>query len=405
MDQLLRSPVAAKIDRADWRSFGLCFACYLMGGTVSTVLSVFLPVILPDLKATATAGAILNASFLYGWVIGGMGFGLIADRLGRVRALTLATALVGIFTLLSVWSSDWLMLAGFRFIAGMGVGGILVVTTIYLSEIWPERGRPVVLGLLAMSFPVGIVLAGSLNLLFTQWRQVFWLGLLPLGLALLVMSALPESTRWQTARTTKASDSRSIWQPEYRLNLVQGAVIFSAVLIGLWAVFSWTPSWVQTLFTSESEARQARGLTMMLFGMGGILGGAISGVLVNRLGMRTTLLGTFAACLLACWLLFGTNRQFSPVVYAETALLSLCFGISQGTLSSFIPMLFPTTVRATATGFCFNIGRILTATGVFFVGSLVGVFGGLGNALLFFSLAFALAFGATWFSRRSTFVQ
>lgn len=141
---------------------------------------------------------------------------------------------------------------------------------------------------------------------------------------------------------------------------------------------------------------------MMLFGMGGILGGAVSGLLVNRFGMRATLLGTFAGCSLACWLLFGTNRVFSPVIYAETALLSLCFGVSQGTLSSFVPLLFPVGVRATASGFCFNVGRVLTATGVFFVGSLVAVFGGLGNALLFFSLTFALAFGATWFSRRTT---
>ncbi|WP_420148868.1 MFS transporter [Spirosoma sp.] len=402
MNQVLISPPQVAADRADWRAFGLCFACYVLGGTVSTLLSVFLPVILPDLGADGSSGAILNAAFLYGWVGGGLGFGLIADRVGRVRALTLATTLVGFFTLLGVWATSWPILAGFRFMAGMGVGGVLVVTTIYLSEIWPERGRPVVLGLLAMSFPVGIVLAGSLNLLFAQWRQAFWLGAIPLVLALLVINWLPESARWQSARQTTSSETPSLWQPQYRLNIIQGSIIFSAVLIGLWAVFSWTPSWVQTLFASDTDARQARGLTMMLFGMGGILGGALSGFLVNRFGMRTTLLGTFASCLLACWLLFGTNQVFSPVIYAETALLSLCFGISQGTLSSFIPLLFPISIRATATGFCFNIGRILTATGVFFVGSLVTVFGGLGNALLFFSLTFALAFVATWFSRQAT---
>lgn len=393
---------AKSTSRADWRSFGLCFMAYLLGGTVSTLLSVFLPVILPEFKAEASSGALLNATFIYGWVLGGLGFGWLADRLGRVRAIALATALVGLFTLASVWSTSWPVLAGFRFMAGMGVGGVLVVTTIYLSEIWPEQGRPVVLGLLAMSFPVGIVLAGSLNLLVAQWRQAFWLGALPLILSGLVLGLLPESTHWQTARRTATPGTQSIWRPQYRANLLQGSLIFSAVLVGLWAVFSWTPSWIQTLFTHEAAARQARGLTMMLFGLGGIAGGAVSGLLVNRLGMRLTLLGTFAGCLLGCWLLFGTNRVFSPIVYGETALLSLCFGISQGTLSSFIPLLFPVAIRATATGFCFNVGRVLTATGVFFVGSLVAVFGGLGNALLFFSLPFALAFVATWLSRSTT---
>ncbi|WP_020602355.1 MFS transporter [Spirosoma spitsbergense] len=402
MEQTVIMVPESSTGRADWRSFGLCFMAYLLGGTVSTLLSVFLPVILPEFGADASSGALLNAAFIYGWVLGGLGFGLLADRLGRVRAITLATVLVGLFTLASVWATSWPMLAGFRFMAGMGVGGVLVVTTIYLSEIWPEQGRPVVLGLLAMSFPVGIVLAGSLNLLVTQWRQAFYLGLLPLALTLLMAALLPESTHWQTARRTGITGTQSIWQPQYRTSLVQGSLIFSAVLVGLWAIFSWTPSWVQTLFTHEADARQARGLTMMLFGLGGIVGGAVSGLLVNRLGMRPTLLSTFAGCLLGCWLLFDTNQIFSPVVYAETALLALCFGISQGTLSSFVPLLFPVAIRATATGFCFNVGRVLTATGVFFVGSLVAVFGGLGNTLLFFSLTFALAFVATWFSRRTT---
>lgn len=402
MEQTAIKVPQTSTSRADWPSFGLCFMAYLLGGTVSTLLSVFLPVILPEFRADASSGALLNAAFIYGWVLGGLGFGLLADRLGRVRAIALATALVGLFTLASVWSGNWPMLAGFRFLAGMGVGGVLVVTTIYLSEIWPERGRPVVLGLLAMAFPVGIVLAGGLNLLVAQWRQAFYLGLLPLVLTGLIATLLPESTHWQTARRTPIPGTQSIWQPQYRTPIVQGGLIFSAVLIGLWAVFSWTPSWVQTLFAQEADARQARGLTMVLFGLGGIAGGAVSGLLVNRLGMRRTLLGTFAGCLLGCWLLFGTNRVFSPILYAETVLLALCFGVSQGTLSSFVPLLFPVVIRATATGFCFNVGRVLTATGVFFVGSLVAVFGGLGNALLFFSLTFALAFVVTWFSRQTT---
>lgn len=225
MEQIQTTSAASSTNRTDWWSFGLCFACYLLGGTVSTLLSVFLPVILPEFRADASSGALLNAAFIYGWVLGGLGFGWLADRLGRVRALTLATALVGLFTVSSVWAGSWPVLAGFRF--GVGGGGVLVVTTIYLSEIWPERGRPVVLGLLAMSFPVGIVLAGSLNLLVGGWRQAFYLGTLPLVLAVLVAALLPESTHWQTARRTAPPGAQSLWQPQYRTRLVR-ADSFSA---------------------------------------------------------------------------------------------------------------------------------------------------------------------------------
>jgi hypothetical protein len=92
-----------------------------------------------------------------------------------------------------------------------------------------------------------------------------------------------------------------------------------------------------------------------------------------------------------CCVLFLTNTRFSNVIYVETAMLSFCFGISQGALSSYIPELFPVAVRATATGFCFNVGRFFTATAVFFIGSLVSVLGGFGNALLVFTVPFVVA--------------
>ncbi|MBC7891917.1 MAG: MFS transporter, partial [Sphingobacteriaceae bacterium] len=230
----------------------------------------------------------------------------------------------------------------------------------------------------------------------------FRMGALLLGLAPVVARGLRESKGWEVSRKNPTAQASSLRSPEYRANLLRGSLVFGTVLVGLWAVFSWTPSWVQTLFATEAEARPVRGLTMILFGLGGITGGALSGFLVKKLGLRRTLLGTFAGCLLGCWLLFGTNTQFSPLIYVETALLSLCFGVSQGALSTFVPLLFPTAIRATATGFCFNIGRILTATGVFFVGSLVAVFGGLGNALLLFSLMFIVSFAVMWFEPKQS---
>jgi MFS-type transporter involved in bile tolerance (Atg22 family) len=88
--------------------------------------------------------------------------------------------------------------------------------------------------------------------------------------------------------------------------------------------------------------------------------------------------------------LFKTNAVFRPVIYAEIGLLALFFGASQGVLSAFIPQLFPTSVRASATGFCFNVGRLFTAAAVLSVGVLVTTLGGYGNAIYIFSLVFVL---------------
>jgi MFS family permease len=389
-------------------AFLLCMLCYLFGGTVSTLVSVYLPVAVPELlgkpvseQELGDTGAYLNSAFIFGWVLGGLLLGVLSDKIGRVKTLAFSAGLYGLFTLLVVWAGNWQTLLVYRFLAGMGVGGVLLISTVYISEIWQAGSRPVALGMLAVSFPVGIVLAGSLNMLFAHWREAFWLGILPLILAGLTLFFLPESRKWQQLKKSDNLQDDAL-PPGYGKNLLTGSVIFGAVLVGLWAIFSWLPTWVQSLLHGISDGQNERGITMMLLGTGGMVGGSFSGFLVQKLGNRRTLLLTFSGCLGACCLLFLTNSRFSSFVYAETAFLALFFGVSQGALSNYIPALFPTAVRATATGFCFNIGRFFTGIAVFFVGSLVVFFGGFGKALLAFSAAFLIAFLMAFFTKDKT---
>jgi MFS family permease len=386
-------------------AFAICALCYLFGGTVATLLSSYLPVAVPELLGRPVSedelgdiGAWLNAGFLYGWMLGGLILGVVSDSIGRVKSLALSAALYGLATCMVVFSSDWHALLALRFCAGMGVGGVLLVSTVYIAEVWKETSRPIALGVLAVAFPVGIVLTGAMTVWVSHWRQAFWLGVIPSLLALVALIALPESERWLQTKTADHPRVQTFFAPEYRRNLWFGSIIYAAVLIGLWGIFSWLPTWVQGLLQGVSDGQQERGLSMMLLGMGGIAGGTVSGLLIKKLGMRGALLLTFAGLTVACGLLFLTNNRFSTIIYAEIALLSLFFGISQGALSGYIPELFPTPIRATATGFCFNIGRIFTATAVFFVGTLVGAMGGFGPALLLFSIPFLIALVAAFFS-------
>jgi MFS family permease len=388
-----------------WLAFALCVVAYTLSGTVSTLMSVYLPVAIPELKGQAVTeaelgeiGAYVNAIYLYGWMCGGLLFGVVSDRIGRKKSLTLVTALYGISTCLVTIVPDWYSLLAIRFAAGMGVGGVLLITTVYISEIWDERGRAVILGVLAVCFPIGIVTTGSLNLLFSDWRTAFGIGLIPVVAALLIFLLVPESDRWKDVREVKNSQE-GIFDAQNQPNVVKGSLIFGAVLIGLWGIFSWLPTWAQSLLASGQDGQKERGLLMILLGMGGITGGIFSGILMNRFGKKNTLMATFAGCVVLCGVLFITNRTFSNIVYIETATLAFCFGISQGALSSYIPGLFPVAVRGTATGFCFNVGRFFTATAVFFIGSLVTVLGGFGNALLVFSLPFLVALFVTFRSK------
>jgi predicted MFS family arabinose efflux permease len=172
-------------------------------------------------------------------------------------------------------------------------------------------------------------------------------------------------------------------------------VIFGAMLIGMWAIFSWLPTWVQSL-SGLADAQHQRGMSMMLMGAGGLTGGFVSGWVVHSIGLRRTMLACFAICFGMSFLLFKLNHSFNGIAYAEIAILAVFFGISQGALSVYIPELFPAAVGAAATGFCFNVGRLFTATAVFFVGALVSWFGGYGNTLFIFSFIFLIGLLATW---------
>lgn len=395
--------------------FAFCLLCYLFGGMVSTLMSVYLPLVVRELVGNVSeaqlgqVGAYIGSTFLYGWMLGGIAFGVAGDHLGRVRTFVAAVALYATFTLLTAWASHWILVVVYRFLSGMGVGGVLVLATVLVSEAWPAKSRNVALGILAVSFPVGIIAAGAINNLLPEWRTAFQVGWIPLGLALLALLTLKESARWQKERQSNQSTQRNpaalLTHTTYARSLWMGSLIFGSVLVGLWAIFSWLPTWVQSLFDNPAMGQQERGLTMMLLGSGGILGGGLSGWLVNRLGYRKTLLITFGGSFATCWLLFTTNAVFSPMIYLETGLLALFFGISQGALSAFIPALFPASIRSTATGFCFNIGRLLTATAVFFVGTLVAVMGGYGPAVLVFSTTFLIGFGVLFLSPAPTIAQ
>ena len=383
----------------------LCFIASMVGGTVSTLMSVYLPVVVRELPSDGSSdinavSGYINALFIYGWAIGGFTWGFISDRIGRKKALLLAITCYGTFTLLTGLMSTWWMISVCRIFSGFGVGGVLVVSFTLLSEVWPERSRAVFVGILSIAFPMGIFSAGLINYLLPSWREGFMIGIVPLLVALIGSLVLQESESWKKQKE-QGTGSATPFSNVHKRELITGSITFGSMLIGLWAIFSWLPTWVQQLSISADAGRE-RGLSMMCLGVGGLTGGFFSGWLVKWLGPRKSMMVCFTVCALLSFLLFKTNNNVSGLVFAEIGILAFFFGASQGVLSSYIPQLFPTPVRATATGFCFNIGRLFTATAVLFVGLLVTVLGGFGNALYIFSLVFPLGLISTFWLKKTT---
>lgn len=389
--------------------FAICVICYAFGGYFSTLMPVYLPVVVKELISDVSAddlnevSAYIGSMFLLGWTFGGILFGFLGDQIGRIRAFVIAVSMYAVLNIMISFSESWQMVILLRFFSGLGVGGTLVLATILVAEVWPAKSRAIALGVLAVTFPIGIISTGIANNFFSDWRLAFLPGFIPLVGAFAALILIRESKEWTQLKLESLSKEEpskyfALFESQNKKNLIQGSLIFGSMIIGLWAIFSWMPTWVQSLFSGPGQGQSERGITMMILGSGGIVGGSLSGFLINYMGHRKTLLITFAGCFAMCFIIFKTNQTFSTIIYPECAFLALFFGISQGTLSSYLPELFPTKIRATATGFCFNIGRLATAIVVFFVGALVHVMGGYGNAVLVFSITFLIGLLVTFYS-------
>ncbi|MEX1055600.1 MAG: MFS transporter, partial [Rhodothermales bacterium] len=312
------------------------------------------------------------------------------DRIGRARTFAISLGLLGITMLATAWASDWTTVVLYRLMTGAGIGGTMVLSAILVAETWPERSRAIALATLGIAFPVGIVSSGLLTMAVDGWRSAFLFGGLPLGLALLSFAAVRDPRTWTPA--AKPQPFRQLLGAETRRPFFIGVTVYGATLIGLWAAFSWLPTWAQSILPEGESGQRERGLLTMVLGLSGMLGTLVSGFLANAAGRRNTILASFAGCFVATFALFQTNAAFSTIVFAETAALGLFFGLSQGVLLVYIPELFPTRVRSTATGLCFNVGRLITAISVFFVGILVPFLGGYGNAVFAFAFMYVIAF-------------
>ena len=388
--------------------FLICFFSSMIGGTVSTLMSAYLPDAIKDLLRNSSAhnteniSATINAVFIFGWTAGGIIWGIFCDTIGRKRSFIYATLCYGLFTIMTGLSPTWFTVVLHRFLSGFGIGGVLVITTMLISEAYKEKQRAILLGILSISIPVGIFSAGLLTYFISQWRYAFVVGIIPVLLSGLAVLYFTESEKWTRAKQN-ADEARNnlnqLFSKEYSKNLVMGSLVFGAALIGLWATFSWLPFWIQNL-VSGNNGQKERGLGLMMMGGGGLLGGFISGWVVHFLGLKRTLLICFGASFILAFFLFKLTTTLSLSAYLQIAFITIFFGMSQGALSMYIPELFPTSLSATATGVCFNLGRIITGIAVFFIGSLVEMLGGYGNAIFYFDFVFLIGFIITLFHKQ-----
>jgi MFS family permease len=337
-------------------------------------------------------GGIIFAIFLIGWAVGGVLFGLLADNFGRTRALVFTILIYAVFTGLAALSQTWWQLAIFRFITALGIGGEWAAGATLVAEVWPEEKRTRAAGLLQSAWAAGFFAAAVINLLLRHhgWRPIFVVGVLPAVVALFVRLWVREPERWVKARAEdrQAGGPRPLKLMELfapgllRPTLVGSGLAFVAVF-GLWGATNWTPTLVRKLpelqGLSAAELASRVSYAIMLLNVGALAGYLSFSPLADRLGRRPVFALMCVGSLVMLPLTFLTPRTYLQVLM----LLPLLGFFNNGIFSGFpiyLPELYPTRIRATAAGFCFNIGRVLAATGPFMTGYLVIHLGSFGLA-------------------------
>jgi MFS family permease len=318
-----------------------------------------------------------QAGFLLGAAAGGLAFGLLGDRVGRVKAMALSILCYSGFSGVGYWAVTPEQLLLLRFLSGMGVGGMWPTGVSLASEAWPDVSRPMLAGLLGTSANVGLVLFNAIGYFHVvvpdSWRWTMMVCAAPAVLGVFVWAAVPESQRWLAARHQKAAgrEGLSIWAvfqpPLLRLTLI-GIALGTIPLLGGWGATQWLVFWADKAHGVADP--RAKALTAIMRSSGGAVGSLIGGWLANLLGRRITYflvsLSSLALGEYICLALTPKDYAFSAFVFALGFISTIFFGW----LPLYLPELFPTHARATGSGVSFNFGRILSAVGVLAAGGI-----------------------------------
>jgi MFS family permease len=316
----------------------------------------------------------IAAMFLWGAALGGLLFGWLGDRVGRVKAMSISILIYSLFTGLLYFANSPHYIAGMRFVAAIGMGGEWALGVALVMEVWDAKYRPFLAGLIGAASNVGFVVIGavgaSIRIDQSNWRWVVLAGAAPALLTFVIRIFVPESHAWKHSQTVAPSKPlRELFGNEKLAIAALLAICFASVaLLGTWGAVQNIAPWAGGM---KSKTPHAIGVAGMVIGLGAIVGcliaPLIAAVLNRRIAYFLLCLGSFVSC----QVLF---RYFTDYTSGFLWMSFLVGGITAafyGWLPLYLPELFPTRVRATAQGVAFNFGRIAAGVGAI-SGAMVG---------------------------------
>ncbi|MDB6076666.1 MAG: nanT 1 [Akkermansiaceae bacterium] len=349
-------------------------------------------------------GGIATMVFMLGWGTGGMIFGSLGDRYGRVKMLAITIALYSIATGLSALSVHITDFCIYRFITGLGVGGVFGLSVAVVADTLPTQGRTRALGVLQSFSTVGNVGAGLIGLAMAGsnlgWKSLFLIGAVPALLTASIQFKMKEPQQWLESRDRtlaagrKAGSYKELFgSPRWRRHSVFGVLLCCAGVVGLWGIGVFSSDMVNDIVTrnmtvlgkSAVEIGQAvpvwASMNLLSFNVGGYAGMLAFTYATERVGRRKAFAFFFTGALLATVFAYQKmngatvlpflkgDGQIMAALRSDIPWLAAIMGFFQLSVfagfSIYLPELFPDRLRSTGTSFCYNVGRYLAATAPF----------------------------------------
>lgn len=343
--------------------------------------------------ATLYWTGVLTAILLIGWAAGGVLFGLIGDRIGRARTMLITMLIYALGTAACAAAPNLESLIVFRAIASLGIGGEWAAGAALVAEVMPTHRRVEAGALLYTASPMGLFLATFVNFQVaavwlpaspeTSWRYVFLFGLAPAAVAFVVRWFIEEPERWKSAQEKIAKPKLAdLFNRDFRRLTVVASLLSLVSLITWWSCNAFIPTivtgWAQS--AAQDRALDAQATLALVedwkfratfwFNLGGLLGTLLTIPFAKLLGRRPMFAIYFALSALSIFAAFGIDMPTDIRLYMYFLIGLVVFGVC-GAYTYYLPELFPTRLRASGSGFSFNIGRLLAAAGPFAVGTLV----------------------------------
>ncbi len=365
--------------------------------------SMVLAYVMADLGMSKATGGLLNSLTLIASGIGGIFFGFIADRIGRTRALMLSILTYSACSLGSALSTTILMLAAFRFVLGLGMGGEWNTGATLVAETWPTHLRAKALAIVQSSWAFGYAaaaLVAGIVLRYANWRAVFFVGVLPAVVTFWILKKVPESAMWQEhrraaqqalARTDESGRFSEIFSPAFRKHTFVLLLVNLFGMFGWWGLFTWMPAYLLLPVSAGGRGIALGGTTtlMIILNLAGMFPGYASfGWVADPFGRRKSFI-IYLLCAAALVPIYSMMRAPAAILVLGTVVAFFGTGYFSG--SGIIGSeIFPTRVRARALGFTYNGARMLSAAAPLVIGR-VGESHGLDWAFYLCAASFLLA--------------